>query len=89
MSWLSKWFDELLLKRVTGLLTRKILDWIVGALAASVCFGTELCTSLSEWIVQNMTQIEAFSLAAVVAVFTTLWSFNQKKEDVKKIKEKG
>lgn len=87
MSWFGKWFDELLLKRVVGLVTRRLIDFIVGALGATVCFGTDVCESLGEWIAANVSSIEAFVLAAALAAVSTVWSFKQKKNDVKEIRK--
>lgn len=78
------WIDELIFKRVIGLLVRKGLDYLVGILLASVF---PVFISLGQWILENQVELQAAIIAVIVGIVTTLWSFVQKKKDVVKIRK--
>ena len=86
MSWMTDWFDELLLKRIAGLLVRRGLDYIGTLLVALPCFGTNLCTNTSEFLAANTEDIVTVSIGLVMLLLSVFLSFKQKKQDVKTIR---
>lgn len=86
MSWLSNWIDGLLVKRVLGLLVRRAIDFVAGALLTVSCFGTNICESFASWLSENATEAETFIIAGILAIVSILWSFTQKRTDIKTIR---
>lgn len=82
-----RWLDELLMKRIIGLLIRRLLVFLSGVLVASYCFGTKVCTSFAEWLSLNEDGIVALGIALTFFVVSTVWSYFQKKNDLNHIRE--
>lgn len=89
MSWLSDWMDDILMKRVVGLIARRLIDFVAGALLTVSCFGTDICSSFSTWITTNATELEVFLVATVLGLVSMVWSLSQKKGDVKEIRRQA
>lgn len=81
-----RWFDTLILKRIAGLLARRVIDIAVGALLAT---SIPVLVSLADWARTNNNQLEALIVAIVLGLSSAAWSFLQKKADIKRIKRLG
>ena len=75
---LKSWIEKELIKRYAGSLIRRGLDLIAGALAVS---SIPAVAELAKIIVENSGKFEAALIALVLASWSLLWSFKQKKRD--------
>ena len=80
---MGAWIDNILLKRVIGILVRRLIDVVAGVLLAA---SAPVLVSLGEWVLANGKEIEALLLAIALSLFSIIWSWTQKKEDQQKIK---